>query len=60
MNCPKCRGRMFVDRTFSENRNYEVFCLMCGERKFISKNTELGKWIHKNEVARENAATRIG
>ena len=58
MKCNKCRGRMFVDRTFTENRNYEVFCIICGDRKFISKNTELGKWIHKKETQRETAAIR--
>lgn len=58
MICEKCQGRMFVDRTFTENRNYEVFCIICGSRKFVSKNTELGKWIHKKEVQRETAAIR--
>lgn len=51
---------MFVDRTFTENRNYEVFCIICGARKFISKNSLLGKWLNKKEVARETASVRIG
>lgn len=50
---------MFLDRTFSENKNYEAFCLLCGDRKFINKNTRLGQWIHKLEVKRETAATRV-
>jgi len=58
MRCPKCKGRMFVDRTFTENRNYEVYCIICGARRFIGKGTVLGKWLDKMEKARENAASR--
>lgn len=58
MKCRRCNGRVFVDRTFTENRNYETFCILCGDRRFINKGTVLGKWIHEMEVKRENAAAR--
>lgn len=58
MNCAKCSGRMFVDRTFSENKNYELFCIICGARTFINKNTEFGRWLHQKEKERETAAQR--
>lgn len=60
MQCKRCNGRMFIDRVFSENRNYEMFCILCGARLFIHKNSELGKWIHRLETARENALSRVG
>ena len=58
MKCQKCSGRMFLDRTFTENKNHEVFCIICGARKFISKRSELGLWLTRKELARENAASR--
>lgn len=35
LKCGKCAGKVFVDTTFMENRNYETFCIICGERKFV-------------------------
>jgi hypothetical protein len=58
MYCRRCGGRAFVDRVFSENKNYETFCIACGDRKFINKETVFGKWLHKNEEALANAVGR--
>lgn len=35
ITCTKCSGKVFVDLTFTENRNYETFCLRCGKRYFV-------------------------
>jgi hypothetical protein len=32
--CKKCKGRVFVDRTFSADNHIETFCIICGSRKF--------------------------
>lgn len=45
MKCRKCSGRVFVDKMFTENVDYETFCILCGDRRFIVKESELGKWI---------------
>jgi len=58
MFCGKCGGRMFVDRVFSENKNYELFCILCGNRPFVGKNTSFGRWLHRKETALANAAAR--
>jgi DNA-directed RNA polymerase subunit RPC12/RpoP len=55
MKCRKCSGRVFLDRVFSDNANYEVYCVMCGDRRFISKSSELGQWLSKKETARQAA-----
>lgn len=52
------KGRMFVDRVFSENRNYEVVCLNCGTRRFVAKNTRFGQWLDNREEQFANAASR--
>ena len=52
MKCGKCRGRVFLDRVFSDNKNFETSCILCGDRKFIGKETDLGKWLTKKEQAR--------
>lgn len=56
MKCSKCGGRTFLDRAFSENMNYESSCLLCGDRQYIGKDTELGKWLTKKEKARQHAS----
>ena len=52
MKCMKCSGKMFLDRTFSDNKNFEVYCMMCGMRKFISKSGKFGAWLEKQEARR--------
>lgn len=54
MKCGKCTGKVFLDRTFSDNRNFEVYCVMCGDRKFIGKETSFGLWLERMETLREN------
>lgn len=52
MECRRCSGRVFLDRTFSDNKNYELFCILCGDRRFVSKSSELGTWLEKKESER--------
>jgi len=49
MQCTKCKGRMFLDQVFSDNLNLEVYCVLCGIRKFVKKSSELGQWLLANE-----------
>ena len=53
IKCDKCGGAVFLDRTFTENKNYEVFCLLCGKRTFVRKHSELGKMLYQNETLRQ-------
>lgn len=41
ITCGKCGGKVFVDLTFTENRNYETFCIKCGKRTFVGRDHEL-------------------
>jgi len=52
MGCSKCNGRVFLDRVFSDNKNFELYCILCGDRKFISKDTAAGKWLAAREQQR--------
>jgi hypothetical protein len=50
MWCQKCNGRVFIDRVFSQKLHAELFCLMCGKRWMINKETSaFGKWLDKKE-----------
>jgi hypothetical protein len=50
MWCQKCNGRVFVDRVFSQKLHVELFCVMCGKRWMINKETSpLGKWLEKQD-----------
>lgn len=50
MNCKKCGGRIFVDRVFSQKLHVELFCVMCGKRWMINKDTSpLGRWLENLE-----------
>lgn len=55
MKCKVCGGRLFLDRVFSDNKNFETVCLHCGDRKFISKESVLGKWLTKIEEQNQRA-----
>lgn len=41
ITCNKCQGKVFVDLTFTDNKNYETFCLRCGKRTFVGPSHEL-------------------
>lgn len=50
MFCSKCTGRVFVDRVFSQKLHIELFCVMCGKRWMINKETsKLGRWLEEKE-----------
>ena len=50
MFCSKCNGRVFVDRVFSQKLHVELFCIMCGKRWMINKDTSaLGRWLEQKE-----------
>lgn len=52
MTCRRCKGRVFLDRIYTDNKNFETSCLLCGDRRFINKDSELGKWLQLNEQKR--------
>jgi DNA-directed RNA polymerase subunit RPC12/RpoP len=45
ITCDKCKGKVFVDMTFTDNKNYETFCLRCGKRTFVGSKNPLYKAI---------------
>ena len=51
INCKKCGGRVFIDRVFSQKLHMELFCIMCGKRWMVNKETSaLGKWLERKEM----------
>jgi predicted nucleic acid-binding Zn-ribbon protein len=55
LRCKKCRGRVFVDRTFNADNHIEIFCIVCGSRKFyhnFSEGDKEAQWLMKMEKAR--------
>jgi len=69
MFCKKCGGRVMLDRTFAtskkkkgdrredeESAHVELFCMMCGKRWTLNKETSVfAKWLAKNERIRNGA-----
>lgn len=54
MSCSKCRGRVFVDRVFSQKLHIELFCIMCGKRWMLNKDTNgLGRWLEQREIRQQ-------
>ena len=50
MTCKKCSGRVFVDRVFSQKLHMELFCILCGRRWMINKDTSaFGRWLEKKD-----------
>jgi predicted nucleic-acid-binding Zn-ribbon protein len=56
MWCIKCGGRVFVDRVFSQKLHMELFCIMCGKRWMVNKETSaFGKWLDIKETENQKA-----
>lgn len=50
MTCKKCSGRVFVDRVFSQKLHIELYCIMCGKRTMINRETSaFGRWLDQKE-----------
>lgn len=50
MTCGKCSGRVFVDRVFSQKLHIELYCIMCGKRVMINRETSaFGRWLDQKE-----------
>lgn len=50
MTCQKCDGRVFVDRVFSQKLHMELFCIMCGKRWMVNKDTSaFGRWLEQKD-----------
>ena len=51
MNCQRCGGRVFIDRVFSQKLHMELFCILCGRRWMINKDTNaLGRWLEQKDI----------
>lgn len=51
MKCNRCGGKVLLERLFSSNKDFETSCIICGDRKFIDRASELGVWLTKREKA---------
>jgi hypothetical protein len=50
MTCKRCNGRVFVDRVFSQKLHVELFCILCGRRWMINKDTNrFGRWLEERD-----------
>ena len=50
MSCQKCKGRVFVDRVFSQKLHVELFCILCGKRWMVNKDTSaFGRWLEQKD-----------
>jgi hypothetical protein len=50
MHCHRCGGRVFIDRVFSQLTSMELFCILCGRRWMISKETNsFGRWLEQKD-----------
>lgn len=56
MNCNKCKGRVFVDRVYSEKKHVELACVMCGKRWMLDKESNpFARWLLSQETSKANA-----
>lgn len=56
MICHKCKGRVFVDRLYSEKKHVELVCLGCGRRWMLDKEkNRFAAWLLKVEEAHAHA-----
>ena len=45
---------MFIDRQYTEINNLELYCIICGLRRFFHppNNSQEGRWLLKKEQLR--------
>jgi hypothetical protein len=56
MHCRRCGGRVFVDRVFSQKLHMELYCLLCGRRWMVNKETSsFGRWLDQVEFNQRKA-----
>jgi hypothetical protein len=53
LNCPKCSGRVFIDRGQSSFGDIELFCLVCGRRWELHRSHQSAKIFTRLEKSRE-------
>jgi len=51
--CPKCDGKIFLDRTGNNYGHLELFCLRCGKRWEAHKDTFEARTISRLERKRK-------
>ena len=49
MWCERCNGRVFVDRVYSQKLRVELYCVMCGKRWMIRRESRFGTWLSNKE-----------
>jgi Zn ribbon nucleic-acid-binding protein len=55
LKCPKCKGRLFVDRMYNAINHIETFCVVCGFRKFyhnFDESDRTATWLLEMEQKR--------
>lgn len=54
MKCLRCNGKVLVDRQYSTKEHLEVYCIVCGKRKFYHPpdSSKEGSWILQQEILR--------
>lgn len=52
--CKKCKGKVFIDRQYSQINHLETYCVVCGLRIFYHPPSESkeGKWLLEKELLR--------
>ena len=52
LRCTKCFQKMLVDRVYNSVSHLEIYCLICGSRKFFHppSDSEEGRWLLKKEI----------
>lgn len=54
IKCKKCFRKMLIDRVYNSVSHMEIYCLICGSRKFFHppSDSEEGRWLLKKEIER--------
>ena len=54
MKCLKCNGKILIDRQYSTQEHIEVYCIICGKRKFYHPpdSSKEGLWFLSQEKMR--------
>jgi len=59
IKCKKCSRYMMIDRVYTSLSHIEIYCFICGSRRFFHPPLESGEgtWLLKKELERAKTTT---
>ncbi len=61
IRCKKCLRKMIIDRVYNSVSHMEIYCIICGSRRFFHppSDSKEGKWLLEKEIERAKSTMTL-